>query len=123
MNIRTQIMVAAIAVIALAVLIYMIHGNMLKLKYALTWFLLVAGVLVFGCFPSLTSVLAGFLGIETPVNMLFFAGFCFSLIIIFSLTVVVSRLSVSQKKLTQEIGLLKKELEEVKKERHEETSK
>ena len=118
MNIRTQIMVAVFAAAALFLLIYMIRGNRLKLKYALSWFIL-AGILIFGCFPSLTSLLADFLGIETPVNVLFFAGFCFSLIIIFSLTVAVSRLSVSLKRLAQETALLKKELEEVRKERHE----
>ncbi|MGI6007333.1 MAG: DUF2304 domain-containing protein [Ruminococcus sp.] len=122
MNIRTQILVAAVALISMAVLIYMIRGNRLKLKYALTWFLLAAGILVFGCFPALSSALAGFFGIGTPVNMLFFAGFCFSLIIIFSLTVAVSRLSGSMKKLAQETALLKKELEEVKKKTYEETS-
>ena len=119
MNIRTQIMVAVFAAAALFLLIYMIRGNRLKLKYALSWFVLAVGILIFGCFPSLTSLLADFLGIETPVNALFFAGFCFSLIIIFSLTVVVSRLSVSLKRLAQETALLKKELEEVRKERHE----
>jgi len=40
-------------------------------------------------------------------NMLFFAGFCFSLAIIFSLSVAISRLSERVKKLSQEIALLK----------------
>ncbi|MGI6010597.1 MAG: DUF2304 domain-containing protein [Ruminococcus sp.] len=122
MNIRTQILVIVVVVIALAVLIYMIHGSMMKMKYALTWFLLAAGVLIFCCFPSLTSALAGFFGIGTPINMLFFAGFCFSLIIIFSLTAAVSRLSGRQKRMTQEMALLKKELEEIKGDHHEEAS-
>ena len=121
MNIRTQIMVIVLVAAALFLLIYMIRGNRLKLKYALSWFVLAVGILIFGCFPSLTSLLADFLGIGTPVNVLFFAGFCFSLIIIFSLTVAVSRLSVSLKRLTQEMALLKKELEEVGKGHHEDT--
>lgn len=113
MNIRTQILVVAVAVLAFLLLIYMIRGNRLKLKYSLFWFLLVIGILVFGCFPGLTKALAGFLGIGQPINMIFFAGFCFSLLIIFSLTVAVSKLSGSVKKLTQELALLKKEQEEL----------
>ena len=58
MNIRTQILVVAVAVLAFLFLIYMIRGNRLKLKYSLFWFLLVIGILVFGCFPGLTKALA-----------------------------------------------------------------
>ena len=112
MNIRTQILVVAAAVGALVVLANMIRNNKLELKYAMSWFVLGIGVLLFGCFPSLTSWLAGVLGIGTPVNMLFFAGFCFALVVIFSLTMAVSRLSNKVKKLAQELALLQKEREE-----------
>ena len=74
MNIRTQILVVAAAVGALVVLVNMIRNNKLELKYAMSWFVLGIGVLLFGCFPSLTSWLAGVLGIGTPVNMLFLRG-------------------------------------------------
>ena len=112
MNIRTQILVVAAAVGALVVLVNMIRNNKLELKYAMSWFVLGIGVLLFGCFPSLTSWLAGVLGIGTPVNMLFFVGFCFALVVIFSLTMAVSRLSNKVKKLAQELALLQKEREE-----------
>lgn len=107
MNIRIQIIVVAIAVVALVALINLIRRNKLQLKYALLWFVLGIGICIFACFPSLTSYLAGVMGIYTPVNMLFFAGFCFSLAIIFSLSVAISRLSERVKKLSQEIALLK----------------
>ncbi len=112
MNIKTQILVIAAALAALIVLVNMIRNNKLELKYAMSWFVLGIGVLLFGCFPSLTSLLAGVFGIGTPVNMLFFAGFCFALIVIFSLTMAVSRLSNKVKKLAQELALLQKEREE-----------
>ena len=51
------------------------------------------------------------LGIELPINMLFFLGFCFSLIIIFSLTKTVSDLAHKVKRLTQELALLKRDME------------
>lgn len=115
MNIKTQILVAIIVVLAVISLVNMIRNNKLELKYSLLWFVLGIGILLFNCFPWLTTKLASFLGIGQPINLLFFAGFIFALLIIFSLTIVISKLSVQIKKLTQEMGLLKKEMEEMKK--------
>lgn len=109
MNIRIQIIVVAVAAAGLVFLVNLIRKNKLMLKYALLWFVLGIGVCIFACFPGLTSYLAGLMGIYTPINMLFFAGFCFSLAIIFSLSVSISRLSERVKKLSQEIALLKGE--------------
>ena len=77
MNIRTQIMVAVFAAAALFLLIYMIRGNRLKLKYALSWFVLAVGILIFGCFPSLTSCWRIFWGLRHGKRP-FLCGFCFS---------------------------------------------
>lgn len=112
MNIRTQILVAIVVIVAFVVLIDMIRKRKLELKYALLWFVLGIGVLIFGSFPQITVLLAEIAGISTPINMLFFVGFCFSLIIIFSLTVALSRLSNRVKRLTQEMALIKRELEQ-----------
>lgn len=112
MNIKTQILVVLIVVLALLALIDMIRKNKLELKYALLWFVLGIGILIFCCFPALTVLLAQLTGISTPVNLLFFVGFCFSLVIIFSLTAAVSRLSGRVKRLTQEIALLRMEMQE-----------
>lgn len=111
MNIKTQILVAIIVLLAMAALVNMIRKNKLELKYCLLWFLLGVAILVFDCFPWLTTKLASVIGIGQPINLLFFSGFCFSLLIIFSLTAAVSRFSVKIKKLTQEIALLEKKIE------------
>ena len=105
MNIRLQIIVAVIILLALAVIINMIRKKALELRYALAWLLVGGGVLILDTFPGIMEKLAEVLGIYSPVNMLFFMGFCFSLIIIFVLTVAVSRMSVRIKELTQELAL------------------
>lgn len=112
MNIKTQILVAVVVIVALVTLVDMIRKNKLELKYALLWFVLGIGILAFGCFPVLTELLARLTGVSMPINLLFFVGFCFSLIIIFSLTVAISRLSNRVKKLTQEMALLRMNLQE-----------
>jgi hypothetical protein len=88
----------------------------LELKYALIWMLVLVALFIFDCWPKLLVVVSNFIGIYAPVNMIFFLGFCFSLLIIFSLTVALSRLSNSVRTLDQIVALNEKKLEELEKE-------
>ena len=108
MSIRLQIIIAVIIVIALCIIINMIRKKRLELRYALAWLIVGAGVLILDFFPHLIDWVAKTLGIASPVNMLFFLGFCFSLMIIFVLTVAVSRASIRIKELAQELALEEK---------------
>ena len=112
MSIKIQIIIAALVISALIVIINMIRKKRLELSYALSWLLVGAGILVLDLFPQLIRILSTELGIASPVNMLFFFGFCFSLIIIFVLTIAVSRMSIRIKNLTQEMALYKKYMQE-----------
>lgn len=109
MNIRIQIIIMIVIIIALGVIINMIRKKQLELRYALAWLFVGGSILILDCFPSLIDWLAARLGIASPVNMLFFLGFCFSLMIIFVLTIAVSRMSIMIKQLTQEIALHEKD--------------
>lgn len=109
MNIRIQVIVAIGVLVALSVIVNMIRGKKLELRYALTWLLVGVGVLILDCFPQLITWLSKQLGIASPINMLFFLGFCFSLVIIFVLTVAISRMSIRIKQLAQEMAFLKKD--------------
>ena len=71
----------------------------------------------------LLNVVSGFLGIYAPVNMIFFLGFCFSLLIIFSLTVALSRLSNSVRTLDQMVALNEKRLQDLEQELKKEKAK
>lgn len=116
MNVRIQIIIAIIIIVALGVIVNMIRKKALELRYALAWLLVGIGVLLFDLFPQTMEWIAKFMGIEIPVNMLFFMGFCFSLIIIFTLTVAISRMSIRIKNLSQELALYEKRQEEKKEE-------
>ena len=76
----------------------------------LAWLIVGVGTLVLDCFPILTTELAELIGVASPINMLFFLGFCFSLLIIFVLTVAISRVSIRMKQLTQELALYEKKV-------------
>ena len=107
---KSQIIVGVIVILAVIVLINMVRRQQLELKYALSWF--AVGVLVFllDCFPVLMEKIAWIIGIASPVNMLFFFGFCFVLVLVFVLTYAVSKMSNRIKDLAQELALLKKKL-------------
>lgn len=116
MNSRIQIIVAIVIVLALCVIVNMIRKKALELRYALTWLGVGMVVLILDLFPGLMAHLSKLMGIALPSNMLFFLGFCFSLAIIFGLTIAVSRMSNRINDLTQEMALYMKREEEWKKE-------
>ena len=92
----------------------MIRQKKLELRYALSWLGVGVAILILDCFPQLITWLSRKVGIASPVNMLFFFGFCFSLMIIFVLTVAISRMSIRIKELTQELALFEKRIREEK---------
>ena len=108
MNIRIQIIIGIAVILALCVIINMIRNKRLELSYALAWLIVGGGIFILDCFPQLITWMARKLGIASPINMLFFLGFCFSLMIIFVLTVAVSRASIRIKELAQELALYEK---------------
>ena len=111
MDIKIQIIIAVGVLVAMCVIVNMIRKKNLELRHALTWLAVGVSILVLDCFPNLIAWISKQIGIASPVNMLFFFGFCFSLIIIFSLTIAMSRMSIRMKQLAQEVALLKENRE------------
>lgn len=112
MSLRLQIVVGVVIVLALIGILRQVHSNKLNLRYALIWILVGIVILIFDICPALLVGLTKLLGMELPVNMLFFLGFIFALGILFALTTKVSRQSDEIKRLTQELALLEHKLEE-----------
>ena len=112
MSVKIQIIIAVLIICALIVIIDMIRKKRLELSYALSWLLVGIGVLILDIFPQLIKTISEKIGIVSPVNMLFFFGFCFSLIIIFVLTIAVSKLSIKIKQLAQQIAIDEKKEKE-----------
>lgn len=111
MTVKIQLIIGFFLVVALIAITNMIRQRKLELKYALSWLIAIVFVLVLDCFPILLTKLSAFLGIWAPVNMIFFLGFCFSLMIIFILTVTLSRMSERVRKLAQAVALNEEKIE------------
>lgn len=110
LTLKTQILLIIIFLLVLAVLINMVKKRLLELKYVLIWMACDIALIVLVCFPHLMEKMAKALGIYSTVNMIFFLGFIFSLFIIFSLTVALSRVTEKVRRLAQIVAMLPKEI-------------
>lgn len=113
MSITLRIFIAIIDLIGFLYVLRLVRYNKLDIKYALPWFVVSIFVLIMDIFPTLMELLAELLGIVSPVNMMFFCGFIFSLAIILILTVALSINAGSVKRLNQKTALLEKRIREL----------
>lgn len=111
MSITASLFVSVLIILFMIYIIKLIHKRTLIVKYSLIWFCLSFFILIVTWFPKILDVISNILGIYSPTNMVFFFGFCLSLIVIFYLTNIVSIQTIKIRKLTQKISLLEKEIE------------
>ena len=78
MTTALRIFIAVLDILGLLYILQLVRKNRLDLKYALSWLVVSIFVLIMVLFPNLMEKLAEFLGIASPVNMIFFLGFIFS---------------------------------------------
>ncbi|NTV90806.1 MAG: DUF2304 domain-containing protein [Clostridiales bacterium] len=113
MNIRLQLIMIISSLLFLIYVIIMVRNKKIELKYILTWLLAGIAFIVISVFPTVLFGLSRLLNIIEPVNTLFLSIIFFMLLIIFTLTVAISRNSMRMKSLTQEIGIIKQQLEKL----------
>lgn len=110
MTLKFRLIMAAILLIGFVIIINMVRKKRLDLRYALIWLALIAMILVIVIVPGLLGVITHFLGIYDAMNMVFFMGFVFLIVVTFFLTAALSRNSNRIKALTQQVALLEKQV-------------
>jgi len=105
MSIRIKCVIIVVLILGLLKILGLIKKNKLELKYALSWLFLELGIFIITLIPNLLNVISKALGIYNEINMLFFLGFVFIILVIFSLTMSLSRNSERVRKMAQEIAL------------------
>ena len=105
MSIRIKCVIIVVLILGLLKILGLIKKNKLELKYALSWLFLEVGILIITLIPNLLNVISKALGIYNEINMLFCLGFVFIILVIFSLTMSLSRNSERVRKMVQEIAL------------------
>lgn len=112
MTLKFRLIMAAILLIGFVIIINMVRKKSLDLRYALIWLALIAMILVIVIVPGLLGVITHFLGIYDAMNMVFFMGFVFLIVVTFFLTAALSRNSNRIKALTQQVALLEKQVKD-----------
>ena len=105
MTLKLRIIIMLVLLVGLITIVNLIRKRSLELKYALTWIILDVGLFVVVLVPGLIDKIAAFCGIYNPMNMVFFLGFLFSVIVIFGLTMSLSRNSDRVRKIAQKTAL------------------
>lgn len=110
---RIQVIIAVFLLFVLLILVRGILKKKLDIRYTLSWIVLVLILLFVDVFPQLLNWAANLMGIQVPLNMVFFLAIIFIGIIILSHTMVISKMTDTNKILIQEIALLKKRIEKL----------
>ena len=112
MNLRLQLVVAAVIILAMIYITNKIRKRQVELKYALIWYALGIVYLLFDLIPPLQIGICRLLGITVPINMLIFLAIGLILLIIFQQTIIVSKQTKMITRIAQEIGILNEEIKE-----------
>ena len=102
-------------VIAIIYVINKVRTGKVDLRYVLIWLFLGIVFLAFNFIPQLQIVISRAMGIASPENMLVFMSIGFILVLLFNMTVIVSKQTKRIERLIQENAILAGEIEEMKK--------
>lgn len=83
----------------------------LRGKYAVLWLGLSVLMMLFAVAPGLLDWLASSVGVQVPVNLLFFVGIIVLLAVIMQLSYEAGRLEEETRTLAEELGILRYEVE------------
>lgn len=91
----------------------LIRRGRLKERYALLWLVSGSVLLTLSLSRNLLEYIAGLIGIFYPPSLLFLLAFVFLLLITLHFSAVISGLSEKNKRLAQELALMRQTLEEI----------
>lgn len=111
---KLQIFLLLASIICFFLLINLIRKYSIELKYSMLWLIVMLISIFLSIFPKSFTFISNLIGIELPVNALFLLSIFGIMMIMFSLTLEVSKSTMKIKELSQEVGLLRNELEKLK---------
>jgi hypothetical protein len=112
---RVQLVAILGSLLLLGIIISLVRNRRLREEHSLLWILTGIVLLLLSLVRPLLDVLSRLMGIYYPPTTLFLIGFGFTLLILMHFSVLVSDLTDRNKRLAQEIALLKQELETLQK--------
>jgi len=113
---KLQLFLIVISFLFASFIFVLVKKETLELKYTLVWIFTGIILIIISLQPKIVTFASIALGIGLPVNALFLFGILFTLIILLTVTIAISRALAKIRRLTQEVAILKFELSQYKKE-------
>ena len=111
----TQYIAIAVSVALFLYILYLVRKKRIKEEYSLLWLFSSIVFIFFSIFRNLLEEFAALVGIAYPPAALFLILLLAVFLILIEFSVIISKLSEQTKNLAQEIGILKMEIEKLKK--------
>lgn len=102
-----QVFAIIFSIVLFAGIVDLIRRGMLKEQYALLWLFAAAILLVLAVWRELLDKIALTFGVAYPPSLLFLVAFLFLFLIVLHFSVIISELSEKNKRLSQEVAILK----------------
>ena len=103
---RIQVLILVSMFLCVASIVRLLAKGKMDYKLGIIWAMVFSAIAVLSLIPHTLSRIAAFLGIASPVNMLFFLGFLLCAGIIFTFSRRISRLQMQVRRLTQELAIV-----------------
>lgn len=104
----------AFAVIWIIIILRCVRKEKISVRYSLVWFLMAITILFVGVFPGLMDLISDLFGFMTISNLVIGIILTLLMFITLELTQIVTKQKNQIKILTQEVSMLKKEVEDEK---------
>jgi hypothetical protein len=108
---KIQIIAIAISLLFLLYIVRLIIKGKLREEYSIVWILCTVVLIVFSFWRTGLDVVSNLLGIYSPPNLVFTAAIFAVFIYLLHLSVVISKLQSQNKKLAQNIAMMKEKLD------------
>ena len=119
MSITLRILLIAVSVLAGIYSIREIRKSQVKIGNAIFWFALPFLFLVISIFPQIIIILADFVGVESPVNLVYLIMIFLLFYKVFTLSVKVSKMEHMINILTSESAIARNKIDKIKNEKDE----
>jgi hypothetical protein len=114
-NYRIQIFAIIGALVAVGLIFELIRKRKLLEQYSILWFVSAVILIVLAVWRDLLEVIARIMGVYYAPSALFLIALFLGVILFVHFTLVISKLTRQNVRLAQELGLLRAELEELRK--------
>lgn len=96
-----------LAIIVVIMVLAQVRNQTMKEKYAALWLVVLVIIVILAAFPKLLDGLANFVGVYTPVNLLFLLAIIMLIGVCLHLTVQLSKMEEETRILAEEIAIMR----------------